>query len=135
MSEGAIVLFDGVCNFCSGAVRFIIARDPRARFRFAPLQSEVGRELLVRGGLAADALDTMVVVEDGRYWTNSDAALRIAAQLSGAWPLLAALRYVPRALRDRVYRWIVDHRYGWFGKSETCAVPTPELRGRFLEQR
>lgn len=132
MSAGAIVLFDGVCNLCNGAVRFIVDRDPGGHFRFAPLQSDVGRELLARGGLQPDALDTMVLVEGDRCWTRSDAALRIVRRLSGAWPLLSVLRFLPRGLRDRAYRWVADHRYGWFGRRDICAVPTPDLRARFL---
>lgn len=132
MSEHAILLFDGVCNMCNDAVRFVIAHDPKGYFRFAPLQSAIGHELLARCGQRADALDTMVLVEGERCSTRSDAAVRIVRHLSGAWPLLALLRFLPQALRDRGYRWVADNRYAWFGKRDACAVPTPELRARFL---
>jgi predicted DCC family thiol-disulfide oxidoreductase YuxK len=127
-----VLLFDGVCNLCNGAVRFVIERDPAGLFRFAPLQSERGRELLAGCALPLEGLDTMVLVEGGRCYTRSESALRIAARLSGGWPLLGVLRLVPRPLRDRAYGYLAANRYRWFGKSESCLAPTPELRARFL---
>ena len=127
-----VVLFDGVCNLCNGAVRFVIERDPGACFKFAALQSPTGRELLARCGVPPDGLETMVLVEGERCYTQSDSALRIAAKLGGAWPLLGVLRLLPRRLRDRGYRVLADNRYNWFGKRESCMVPTQELRARFL---
>lgn len=128
MNEAAIVLFDGVCNFCNGAVRFVAHRDARRAFRFASLQSDEGRALLSRFGLPSDEITTMVVVEGDRCWTASDAALRVAGRLSGAWPLLGVLRIVPRSLRDRAYRWFAGHRYEWFGLSEACSLETAGTR-------
>jgi predicted DCC family thiol-disulfide oxidoreductase YuxK len=124
-----VVLFDGVCNLCNGAVRFLIARDPSARFRLAALQSEAARRLLGK----QPPLESIVLVEAGRTYTKSAAALRIALGLRFPWPLLYAFLLVPRPLRDAVYDWVARHRYGWFGKREVCMVPTPEIRGRFLE--
>jgi predicted DCC family thiol-disulfide oxidoreductase YuxK len=129
----SIVLFDGVCNLCNGAVAFIIARDRRAQFGFASLQSDAGRRLLreLNGG---DALpDTFVLVEEGRMFTQSTAALRIAQRLGFPWSLAALLTVLPRAIRDRAYRVVARNRYRWFGKRETCMMPTPDLRRRFLE--
>ncbi len=130
--EPPVILFDGVCNLCNGAVNFVIDRDPDARFKLAALQSEPGRALAARCGIDADALDSIVLVERGRCYTRSAAALRIARGLGGAWPLLAALEAVPAPLRDRIYAWVAANRYRWFGRRESCRVPTPELRGRFL---
>jgi predicted DCC family thiol-disulfide oxidoreductase YuxK len=127
-----IVLFDGVCNLCNGSVQFILKRDSQVRFRFASLQSEAGRSLLVEHGLDPDALSSVVVIEGGRVWQESSAALRIARHLPGAWKLLRVFTVIPRPLRDAVYRLIARNRYRWFGKSETCWLPTPELKGRFL---
>jgi predicted DCC family thiol-disulfide oxidoreductase YuxK len=124
-----VVLFDGVCNLCNGAVRFILARDPAGRFRFASLQSEAARRLLRDDGRA----ETIVLLEAGKTYTKSTAALRIARGLRFPWPLLYALVAVPRPLRDLVYDWVARHRYRWFGKRETCLLPTPEVRGRFVE--
>jgi predicted DCC family thiol-disulfide oxidoreductase YuxK len=127
-----IVLFDGVCNLCNGSVQFILKRDPQARFRFASLQSEAGGSLMRHHGLDPEALSSVVVIDDGRVWRESSAALRIARHLPGGWKLLRILTVIPRPLRDGVYRLIARNRYRWFGKTETCWLPTPELRGRFL---
>jgi predicted DCC family thiol-disulfide oxidoreductase YuxK len=124
-----VVLFDGVCNLCNGAVRFIIARDPAACFRFASLQSGVGRRLLKDDGPP----ETIVLLEEGKMYSKSTAALRIARGLRLPWPLLYAFIVVPRPLRDFVYDWVARHRYRWFGKLDTCLLPTPALRNRFLE--
>src|ERR1017187_4059456 len=124
-----VVLFDGVCNLCNGAVRFILARDPAARFRFASLQSDAARRLL---GDSAPS-ETIVLLEAGKTCTKSTAALRIARGLRLPWPLLYAFIAVPRPLRDLVYDWVARHRYRWFGKRDTCMLPTPELRERFME--
>jgi len=131
-----IVLFDGVCNLCSGVVRFIVARDPHARFRFAALQSDAARRACAEVGatpLAAFEPDSVIVIAEGRALERSDAALAIAARLPFPWPVLGAFRILPRGVRDRLYRLVAKNRYRWFGRSDTCMVPTPELRARFLD--
>jgi predicted DCC family thiol-disulfide oxidoreductase YuxK len=134
-AEPPVVLFDGVCNLCNAAVNFAIDRDPTSRLRFASLQSPAGRALLDGLGYAAapGAPASIVLVEGGRFYERSTAALRIARHLSGPWSLLAALIVVPSPLRDLVYRWVAARRYRWFGRSDVCRVPTPELRARFIE--
>lgn len=127
-----VVLFDGVCNLCNAAVDFLIARDPRRRFVFGALQSEAARPLLRGAGLEQQQLESMLVIEGGRAYRRSTAALRIARALGGAWPLLYALVLVPPPLRDAVYDWLARRRYRWFGVRETCRIPTPEERVRFL---
>jgi predicted DCC family thiol-disulfide oxidoreductase YuxK len=127
-----IVLFDGVCNLCNGSVQLILLHDPAGRFRFASLQSPVGQELQTRLGIDPKALDSILVVEGEHWYRESDAALRIARGMSGPWKMLWALRVIPRPLRDGLYRLIARNRYRWFGKQETCWLPTPELRERFL---
>lgn len=128
-----ILLFDGVCNLCNGAVQWIIRRDPAGHFRFAALQSPTGRRLLRQAGLPVDALDTVVLYEQGRFYTHSDVPLRVCRQLGAPWSWLYGLHIVPRALRDAVYRWVARRRYGWFGRRDQCMIPTPELRTRFLD--
>jgi predicted DCC family thiol-disulfide oxidoreductase YuxK len=130
-----VILFDGVCNVCSWAVNFIIDRDPRGRLKFASLQSNAARSLLEGLGRTIPDGDpeSIVVVDRGRLYERSDAMVRVAGYMSGGWPLLASLRIVPRPLRDALYRWAAARRYRWFGKSDTCRVPTTELRARFLE--
>lgn len=129
---GAVVLFDGVCNLCNGSVQFIVRHDPAGRFRFASLQSREGQALLRRHGLDPADLFSVILVEGGRAYSRSDAALRIAGGLSGGWRAAGALRVVPRPLRDLVYGWVARNRYRWFGRQDACMIPTPELRGRFL---
>jgi predicted DCC family thiol-disulfide oxidoreductase YuxK len=128
----ALVLFDGVCNLCQGTVGFLLPRDRKGTLRFASLQSETGHRESLAHGLDASALDSVVLIEGGRAYTKSSAALRIARHLRGAWPLFTVLRIVPRFLRDPVYDWIARHRYRWFGKTESCLLPRPEWRDRFL---
>lgn len=127
-----LVLFDGVCNLCSRSVQTILRHDRKARFRFASLQSPLGEKLRDDLGIDREKVDSVILVEGGRWYKESDAALRIAHGLGGAWRALGVFRLVPRPLRDAAYRLIARNRYRWFGKTETCWVPTPELRGRFL---
>jgi predicted DCC family thiol-disulfide oxidoreductase YuxK len=131
--EGPVILFDGVCNLCDASVRFVIDRDPDARFRFAPLQSPAAAALLARHGRTAPAApQAVLLVEAGRVWEGADAALRIARRLRGPWRLVGALAAVPRPLREAAYRLVARNRFRWFGRRESCRVPTPELRARFL---
>ena len=127
------MLFDGVCNLCNGFVRFIIARDPRGRFRFASLQSPAAAALL-NGRLQHGLLpDSIVLVEGDDIYTQSTAALRVAGGLRFPWNLWYGFMLVPRPLRDIVYAWVARNRYRWFGKRDVCMVPTPDLRARFLD--
>ena len=128
----AVILFDGVCNLCNGFVQFVIARDPSARFRFAPLQSAAAAGILREAGVTAPLPDSVVLVEDGRVYVRSDAALRIARGLRFPWPLAYACRLVPRFIRDRLYDAVAARRYRWFGRRDVCMMPTPERRARFL---
>lgn len=129
---GAIVLYDGVCHLCQGSVRFIVDRDPAGYFRFAQLQSPRGRSLLARQNLPSD-LQTIVLIEQGRAYLRSDAALRIARRLSGPWKAAAAFLVVPTSLRNTVYDWVARHRYGWFGRSDVCEIPSSAVRDRLLD--
>jgi predicted DCC family thiol-disulfide oxidoreductase YuxK len=131
--DHAIVLFDGVCHLCTSTVQFIIKRDPHGYFTFASLQSEVGRTLLAKHGLQPDALDTFVLVEGSRCFTRSDAALRVAQHLSGGWALLRVLSLIPKPIRDWGYTVIARHRYQWFGRRETCMIPSRDILDRFLQ--
>lgn len=128
-----IILFDGVCNLCNGSVLFIIRRDPKARFRFASLQSTYGENFLKHNSLSTEEYDSIVLIEGGRFYTQSTAALRIAKRLNGAWPLLYAGIIIPKFIRDAMYNVIAKNRYRWFGKKDACMIPTPALRSRFME--
>lgn len=138
-----IVLFDGVCNFCDRTIQFIVDHERSASLRFAPLQSDVARDLIEKafgddeakrllGELEGGDPDSVVLIDGARGYTHSTAALRIAAHLRAPYRWLVVCAIVPRPIRDAAYRWIARNRYRWFGKSETCRVPTPELRSRFL---
>jgi predicted DCC family thiol-disulfide oxidoreductase YuxK len=131
----AILLFDGICNLCTGAVQFIITHDPEARIRFASLQSAAGQTLLAQHGLVQrldGSDDTVIYIEDGRVYTHSSAALHVARRLGGALGLAYGLIVVPRFIRDFAYRVIARNRYRWFGKKQVCWLPTPALQARFL---
>ncbi len=131
--EHPVILFDGVCNLCNSAVDFVIRRDRKGVFRYASLQSEVGMNLLRERGLPSDRLDTIVLVDaGGKVSFRSTAALKIARQLSGAWPLLYAFIILPAGLRDVVYNWIAANRYKWFGQRDTCRLPTSDERALFI---
>jgi predicted DCC family thiol-disulfide oxidoreductase YuxK len=126
------VLFDGVCNFCNASVRFIAANDPGGRFAFAPLQSPEARALLGETIEATRDPETFVLLEGGRRFERSDAALYLALGLRAPWPLAFALILVPKRVRDAAYSWFARNRYRWFGRLDACPLPPPELRERFL---
>lgn len=127
-----IVLFDGDCNFCDTSVQFIIKRDPYAYFQFASLQSEKGQDFVKQYHIP-ETVDSLVLIENHKAYTQSTAALRIAKKLDGLWHLLFLCILIPRPIRDGVYNYIAQNRYRWFGKKEdTCAIPSPEMRKRFL---
>lgn len=126
-----LILFDGVCVFCSRWVRFVIDRDPERRFRFTAIQSDTGRGLAARFGIDPDAPQTNAVVWGGRIFFKSDAALTVLGHLAATRPL-RLLKAVPRALRDPVYDLIAGNRYALFGRTEACMIPAAEDRKRFL---
>jgi predicted DCC family thiol-disulfide oxidoreductase YuxK len=128
----AIVLFDGVCNFCNSSVNFIIERDKAGYFKFAPLQSVTGEELIAKHGIDREKTDSILLVEGGEVFLYSSAALRIAKRMDGIWSAAYWLILVPRPLRDLGYRLFAKNRYRLFGKQDACMIPTPEIRERFL---
>ena len=133
MKESPVILFDGVCNFCNGAVNFIIRRDKKSLIKFAALQSEPGRKLLQRFNLPTDELSSIILIEDGNVFTQSSAALKLCKYLTGLWPLMYGFIIVPLFIRDGIYKWIAKNRYKWFGKKDHCMIPTQEVRTRFLQ--
>jgi predicted DCC family thiol-disulfide oxidoreductase YuxK len=127
-----IILFDGVCNLCSGTVSFVIKRDSKDIFRFASLQSETGENLTAKYGIDTAKVDSIILIDEGAVYIKFTAALRIARSLPGAYPLLYCFIIIPRFFRDWIYEGIARKRYAWFGKKESCMVPTPELKSKFL---
>ncbi len=134
ITEKSIVLFDGVCNLCNSSVNFIIDRDKAGKFLFASLQSQEAAQLSRQFDFPLRTLSSIILIENGGVHTRSSAALRIARRLDGLWPLLSVFMVVPRFLRDGVYEWIAKNRYRWFGRSNSCRMPEPALKQRFLQQ-
>ena len=132
--DKVLVLFDGVCNLCNASVQFIIQRDKHDLFRFASLQSHPARAVMQRFNIDPESLHSVIVIDGAKAYERSDAALHIAARLSGMWKLLSFLRILPRRLRDVVYNWIARRRYSWFGKRNECMIPTSELQSKFLSE-
>lgn len=127
-----IILFDGVCNLCNGAVTYIIKRDKKNVFKFAALQSEIGQQLISKFNIDTSKVDSIILIDGEKHYTKSSAALHIAKQLSGAYPLLFGFMVVPKFIRNSVYDYIAKNRYKWFGKKESCMIPTAELKSKFL---
>jgi len=132
VQQQSIILFDGVCNLCNASVSFVIERDKKNVFQFASLQSSFGQEVLKKHQLSASDFDSMILLQNGIIHQRSDAALRIAKELSGAWKLLYSFIIVPRFIRNGVYNFVARNRYKWFGKQEACMIPTPELKAKFI---
>jgi predicted DCC family thiol-disulfide oxidoreductase YuxK len=128
-----VILFDGLCNLCSGSVQFIIKRDPNARFSFASLQSDYGQERLLHFGLDPNSLHSIILIQNSTARERSDAALEIARNLSGLWPLFYSFKILPRFFRDCIYNWISKNRYSFFGKKDECWLPTPDIKSSFIE--
>ena len=133
MEKRPIILFDGVCNFCNGAVNFIIRQDKNRIFRFAPLQSTAGQSLLQQHGLSQTDLNSFVLLENGKAFKKTTAALKVANRLPLYWRWTNLFWIIPAPFRDIFYNAIARNRYKWFGKKEACMVPSLELRSRFLE--
>ncbi len=132
MDGSRLILFDGICNLCNGAVQFVIKHDRKKQFLFASLQSDKGQEMLKKYDLPQNDFNSFVLIEDSRAYTRSSAALRVAKQLSGGWKLVYGFIIVPKFIRDGVYKFISKNRFKWFGQRESCMMPTEELKGRFL---
>ena len=132
MNDRAIILFDGVCNFCNGAINFLIKQDKKGIFYFAPLQSEAGQKLLQQYQLPKESFKSFILIDNGEVYQKSTAVLKIFNRLPWYWKELQVLRIVPPLLRNAIYDFIAANRYKWFGKKEQCMVPTPEVKSRFL---
>lgn len=130
--EKSIVLFDGICNLCNTSINRVLRNDPKDRFRFAPLQSDYAKNLLKSYSTPIDQLSSVVLIENGKIYQRSTAALRIAKQMGAAYPLLYTFIIVPAFLRDLVYDYIARNRYRWWGKRESCMISTVEVQQKFL---
>ncbi|MBD3580973.1 thiol-disulfide oxidoreductase DCC family protein [Flavobacterium selenitireducens] len=129
-----IILFDGVCNLCDSFVQFVIRRDSNDVFRFVPLQSELGESILAHIGIDRQRIDSIILYEPGiAYFYKSGAAIEIANSLGGFLRLASILKIFPNFVRNGLYDFVARNRYKWYGKKESCMIPTPELKAKFLE--
>jgi predicted DCC family thiol-disulfide oxidoreductase YuxK len=127
-----VILFDGVCNLCNSSVTLVIKNDKAGVFRFAALQSEIGETLVATFGINTSKVDSILLIDQDKIYAKSTAALKIARHLSGAYPLLYGFIIIPPVIRNLVYDFIAKHRYKWFGRKDTCMIPSPELKNKFL---
>jgi predicted DCC family thiol-disulfide oxidoreductase YuxK len=133
-NDKKIILFDGVCNLCNGAIQFVIRRDSKDIFRYAPLQSKTGQQLISERNIDTSKIDSIILIEPGlAYYIKSDAALKIGVYLKGYRTISKLLNLIPSGLRNIVYDWVARNRYGWYGKKDACMIPTPELKAKFLD--
>lgn len=132
-NEFSVILFDGVCNFCNSSVNFIIERDYKNRFKFAALQSGKGQELLRRYNINTDNLKTIILIEGGKYYAKTTAALRITKHLKGIWKIFYIFIIIPPIVRNIVYNIIAKYRYKWFGRKDACRIPAQDEKEKFLE--
>ena len=130
-SKHKVILFDGVCNLCNSSVNFVIRNDKKDVFKFAPIQSDFGKIALKKHHINSKDTDSIILIDDDNYYIKSSAALYIAKNLSGAYPLLFCFMLVPKFMRNWVYDVVAKNRYKWYGKKENCMIPTPELIDKF----
>ena len=128
-----IILFDGVCNLCNGVVRFIIKRDKQNVFKFATLQSEYGMDFLASNNLHSAPLETIILIDGEKIYTQSDAVITILKALGGIWKLAVFFKIIPKSIRNFIYHLIAKYRYRIFGKRDTCMAPTEKMRSKFIE--
>ncbi len=130
--EPTIILFDGVCNLCNGFVRFVIKHDKKNVFKFVSLQSDFTQQLLQKNNLNTAELKSIILFQNEKLFTRSTAALKIFKELNSGWKLIYAFIIIPKFIRDAVYNIIAKNRYRWFGKTDSCMIPTDELQEKFL---
>ena len=133
MKTRKIILFDGNCNLCNQSVQFVIEHDKENLFQFASLQSDFGQDFLKKNQFELLNFNSIIYIEGEQFFTKSSAALKIAQQLNGKIAWLSIFLIVPKPLRDIVYSFIAKNRYRWFGKKESCWLPSPELKTKFLD--
>lgn len=127
-----LVLFDGVCNFCDASVNWIIKHDKKNKFKFATLQSEIGKKMMLKYGIDPAKTDSAVLIENNSAYIKSTAVLKIAKQLNALYPLAYGFIIIPKFLRDAVYDFISRNRYKWWGKKDNCMIPTKEIKEKFI---
>lgn len=132
MNSHKIILFDGVCNLCNSSIQKVIENDDKNIFQFASLQSDFGQEFLKKNDFNQDEFNSIILIDGEKFYTQSDAALRIGKELKGIYKISKYLLWIPKFIRNTVYKYISRNRYNWFGKKESCWLPTPELKQKFI---
>jgi predicted DCC family thiol-disulfide oxidoreductase YuxK len=133
MTPNNILLFDGVCNLCSNAVQFVLKKNAKENIFFASLQSEVGKSLLAKYHIDSTKVNSLVYIKEGKAYTKSSGALHLSKSLKVPYNFIAVLLIIPKPIRDWIYNIIANKRYKWFGKKETCWLPNPKWKHRFLD--
>lgn len=131
--DSRVIFFDGVCNFCNYWVNFVIKRDRKKKLKFTTLQGETARQLLPQYHINPSSLSSVILIDKGKAYTQSSAAIRICKYLNGGWKLFYGLIIIPKLIRDYFYIIVARNRYKWFGKKNECMAPTQEIRERFLD--
>jgi predicted DCC family thiol-disulfide oxidoreductase YuxK len=129
-----IILFDGVCNLCNTSVLFVIKHDKKDLFRFVPLQSELGQKIIKHIGIDIKNTDSIILYEPTKaYYYKAEAALKVVNEFGGIYSLLKVFHIFPKLISNALYDYVARNRYRWYGKKESCMIPTPELKAKFLE--
>lgn len=132
MSSQKIILFDGVCNLCNSSIQKVIENDEKNIFKFASLQSDFGQDFLKKNNFNHEEYNSMILIDGDKFYTQSDAALRIGKELKGIYKISKYLLWIPKFIRNGIYNIVAKNRYNWFGKKESCWLPTPELKQKFI---
>lgn len=132
-TEEPVLLFDGVCNLCDGSVQFILRHEKNSDLKFAAIQSEAGQKLLSQKGIDPGQIDSVILIKGGKVYTESDAVLNVTKFLRFPYGLCNVLLVVPKPVRNFFYKKVASNRYRWFGKRDSCMMPTPSLKNRFLK--
>ncbi|GGB41135.1 thiol-disulfide oxidoreductase DCC family protein [Fictibacillus barbaricus] len=132
-TEDPVLLFDGVCNLCDGSVKFILRNEKNSDLKFAAIQSEAGQKLLSQKSIDPEQIDSVILIKGGKVYTESDAVLNVTKFLRFPYSLCNILRIVPKPVRNFFYKKVASNRYRWFGKRDSCMMPTPNLKNRFLK--
>ena len=128
-----LVLFDGVCNLCNSSVQYVIKHDRYNKFKFASLQSDAAKEILLQFNVNNSDLNSIILIDNNKIFKKSLAVLRLLKILGGVYTLLYIFIIIPKPLRDWVYDYIAKNRYKWYGKKDSCMIPTKELKNKFID--
>jgi len=128
----SVILFDGICNLCNGAVQFLLKRDKKEQFIFASLQSDAAKNILLQYNVKKMTLDSIIFIEDDQLYQKSTAVLRICKKLDRPWSLISYAEFLPLRFRDKLYEVIAKYRYNWFGRKDTCIMMIPKYKNRFI---